>query len=43
MIEKAVTDESLDEENFDYEEKCIYHAKMINKNFERFYVEEINL
>jgi hypothetical protein len=43
-ILKAVTDEELDADSLDYEEKLVEHTRRLNKKFERVYLdEEINV
>ena len=39
-ISTAVYDETLDDNNCDYEEKLLAHAEMLNKHFERVYVDK---
>jgi len=42
-IEAAVTDESLDELSYDYEEKLDYHAERKKLHMARVYVEEVRV
>jgi len=40
-IQNAVYDETLDDNNCDWEEKLIAHAEEFGKIFERFYFDEV--
>ena len=40
-ISTSIYDESLDEENYDWEEKLSYHADLLEKYFKRIYIDEI--
>jgi hypothetical protein len=40
-IQNAVYDETLDDNNCDWEEKLIAHAEELGKVFERFYFDEV--
>ena len=42
-IINAGTDESLDDDNLDYEGKMLRHAELLNKDFERIHVNVISI